>query len=118
MYNPSLMNEQELALVKSLGIQEETLDVLKFSRAPCIIAEGNLVSRHLLVKYISNVLGGAHHDSRRSRKKTGAIFTILDRAAEKLRVEDKNLVYFEVLSIGQALAKSDDLNRFCHKVGI
>ena len=104
MVNESLMTEAEMKKMKSIGLSQEVLGLLSFIEAPCVIAEGNIVQRRMLVKYVANALGGAHFNPKRNRK-DGRILEILDRAAEKFKFEDKNLIYFELLSIGQAIAK-------------
>jgi hypothetical protein len=113
----TLMTESGMKVLESMGFPEETVELVSFIESPCIVAEGNIVQRRMLVKYVADALGGTHFVTSRTRKKTGKIYSLLDRAAEKFRYEDKNLVYFELLSIGQAIAKSSDVNSFCEKVG-
>ena len=114
--NKSSLTDSELNAVDAAGFPEEEISLHQFVEAPCIVAEGQLVSRRMLVNYVSNALGGAHYNPNRNRKKTAKIFSLLDRASEKFEFEDKNLVYFELLSIGQAIAKSKDIEVFCRRV--
>lgn len=75
---------------------------------------GHLISRHTVIKYVANKLGGAHHDKRRGTDKENLAFVLLDKVGRDmgLRLLDKPAVYFELLAIGQALAKSPDLRKF------
>ena len=82
------------------------------------MAEGHVVSRRMLVKYVADALGATHYDTGRSRKKTRILFSILDRAANNFHYEDKNLVYFELLAVGQAIASAEDILSFCDKAGV
>lgn len=117
MVNESLMTEAEMQAKNSIGLSEEVLDLLSFIEAPCVVAEGYVVQRRVLVKYVANALGGAHFNPKRNRKE-GKVFEILDKATEKFKFEDKDLTYFELLSIGQAIASSNDIEKFCREAGV
>jgi hypothetical protein len=78
--------------------------------APCIVVYGEQISRRELVKYFSNYLGGVHL-SWRARKKQDD-FARLFRRIEELPIQSellgKDLLHFELLSIGQAIGQSSD----------
>ena len=114
----SLLTDSEMKAIDSTGFPEEALLLNSFIEAPCIVAEGHIVRRRMLVNYVANALGGTHYDKKRRRKKTGVLFSMLDRAANRFQYEDKNLVYFELLAVGQAIASAGDVNAFCDKVGV
>jgi hypothetical protein len=40
------------------------------------------------------------------------LFRLLDSASNEIKILNKSLIYFELLSVGQAIAKSDDIARF------
>jgi hypothetical protein len=88
-------------LVKDLKLSE-------FTRGICLIAYGLPISRHLVIKYVANKLGGAHFDGKRSDT-DGALFRQLDRIRAEYLVLDKPPMYFELLAMGQALSASRDL---------
>lgn len=70
------------------------------------------VTREQVVKYIANKKGGAHFDTSRDNK-TQAAFTSLDKAvAARIVLIDKPAVYYELLSIGQVLARSPSTTKF------
>ena len=110
------LTESEISAIDSAGFPEETSVLHEFVEAPCIVAEGQVISRRTLINYVANALGGAHYDPKRDRKKTGKVFSLLDRAATKFEFEDKNLVYFELLAIGQSIAKSRDVENLRRKI--
>lgn len=77
--------------------------------------KGKLVPRRIVIKFVSNKLGGAHHDAKRGRTEEVRLFSRLD-SMQQVRLLDKPAVYFELLSAGQALVRSDDINKLIAKV--
>lgn len=74
-----------------------------------IYVGGYTVSREQVVKYVANKLGAAHYDEDRKDKQ---VYKILDENRDRLMVggegvPDLDLVYFELLSIGQLVGKSE-----------
>jgi hypothetical protein len=70
---------------------------------------GKRFSRAQVVKYVANKLGGAHFDTRRGHRKEDPDFILLDKVTPTVHLLDKPAIYFELLSIGQAVAGSHDL---------
>lgn len=72
------------------------------------------VTRHQLVNYVANKRGGAHLDARRdSQDPTERVYMALDRVFDgSARTADLPAVYFELLSIGQAVVRLDDAKAF------
>lgn len=103
------MYEAKSENVKSV-LPSETVPLTKFVDAPCAVVSGEVVSRRLLIKYIANKLGGAHYDPKRLPDER--VFSLLDSVRERIKILDKPVVYFELLSIGQALAMAPDIERF------
>jgi hypothetical protein len=84
--------------------------VSQFLSSPAIVVDGERISRHLVIKYVANKKGGAHFDFK--RKKDEAAYRLLDKVTEEgYALTDKDAVYFELLSIGQALAGSAHATR-------
>lgn len=103
------------------GPPEEDATLSGFIAAPCMLIEGLEVPRRVLINYVANKLGGVHFDvgraARRHKEKGEAeIYRRLDDIPTRLTVIDKPAVYYELLSIGQVLARSDDIKLFCEKV--
>jgi hypothetical protein len=86
--------------------------LLDFVDDASVIVAGIEVKRRQVIKYVSNKLGGAHLDRRRGTTKEGMIFDLLDKASESYTLLEKPAIYFELLSIGQALVNSADVMRF------
>lgn len=74
---------------------------------------GQIVVRRILIKYVANKLGGAHHDSKRGTSHEEQLFGLLDTARAQVKLLDKPAVYFELLAIGQSLAGASDIQRLC-----
>ena len=73
---------------------------------------GYTISREQVVKYVANKLGAAHYDENRRDQQA---YRILDENKNRLTVggegvSNLDLVYFELLSIGQLLGKSEAAN--------
>jgi hypothetical protein len=83
----------------------------KFIESPSVIVNGHLIPRRLVVKYVANKMGGAHYDPKRTKSEEERQFVRLDRAAADVVILGKNAVYFELLSIGQALVASADVKK-------
>ncbi|MCK2127561.1 hypothetical protein MX652_12770 [Thauera aromatica] len=85
-----------------------------FLRQPSFVVEGVLINREEVVKYVSNKLGGAHYDeSRKTSAGTGVTlddkYALLDKVRTEISVADKNAIYYELLSIGQRIVNSRDV---------
>jgi hypothetical protein len=83
--------------------------ISEFLASPGVVFRGEFVSRRHVIKYVANKLGGDHFDP--MRKKDERAYQILDNAMNAAQILDKRLVYFELLSIGQALAQSGDAKK-------
>lgn len=71
------------------------------------------VTRQQIIQYVANKLGGAHLDFERKDPRTRPAFEALDRVfAAPVQVAGKDAVYYEILSIGQALARSPSTTKF------
>ncbi|MGE0367891.1 MAG: hypothetical protein AB7P53_02985 [Candidatus Dadabacteria bacterium] len=110
------LNEKEIAKLNSRDVPNASMKLHDFVEAPCIVLSGVLISRRILIQYIANKLGGAHLDPKRAKGERE--FILLDRAYSdlKLKLAGKPLIYYELLSIGQALVSSKDIEAFLEKV--
>ncbi|MEN3540988.1 hypothetical protein AAH991_38145 [Microbispora sp. ZYX-F-249] len=77
-----------------------------YMQAPAIVIMGKPVTRRLLVRYVANKLGGVHYDRRRGNTPEDILFTVLDKNRGDLIVHGIDIVYYEVLAIGQHLLRS------------
>jgi len=99
---------------KNLKTEKEALGITKFAESNCIIINGTPIKRRELIKYIANKKGGTHIDSKRNENdKEDEKFILLDSLT--FTTANKDSIYFELLSIGQCLAKSKDTDKFIKK---
>jgi len=99
-------------------LQVKSLNLRAFLNEPCICAKGHRVTRHELVKYISNTKGGTHYDPQgRSPKSQNATFSLLreleesDFAGLSIKTNNRNLVHHELFSIAQSLLRSEQVRQ-------
>ena len=93
------------------GVPSEIVGLKKFVESPCIVVKGQIVVRRVLVKYVANKLGGAHHDRKRGTSHEESLYALLDEARVEVHLLGKPAIYFELLAIGQALAGAEDIVR-------
>lgn len=93
-----------------------TLPLSRWLSETCIEAGGARISRHDVIKYVANKLGGVHLDERRSEAKEPG-FIALDRIRDAFRVADLDAVYHELASIGQQLAACPDVAEMLEATG-
>jgi hypothetical protein len=104
-----VMTEAQVKKVAEGPPPDREYRLLDFSSDTCVIALGKRFSRTQVVKYVANKLGGAHYDTRRGHRKDDAAFLLLDKVEAQVMLLDKPAIYFELLSIGQAIGASHDL---------
>lgn len=87
----------------------------EFLRQASFAINGVIINREEVIKYVANKLGGAHYDSTRRISPSGSSvcledkYMILDNVRNSTEVADKNAIYYELLSIGQRLVNSRDI---------
>ena len=93
-------------------VQNKEFPLSRFLSSPAVVIDGMPVSREEIILYVANKLGGAHFDpSRNTEKAKEKKFALLDSHRSSLRISETNAVFFELLSIGQALLGSKDVDR-------
>jgi hypothetical protein len=110
------MGQDELQDCQESGVPTKVFGLKDFIEAPCVVVKGKVIARRVLIKYIANKLGGAHHDHKRGHTDEESLFRLLDWARAQVRILEKPAVYFELLSVGQALVASPNLSALCSKV--
>lgn len=105
---------------KLKGGIERSFGLTDFMRSGCLLItkrypqgiEQEIISRQELIQYISNKLGGVHLDlSRDIKKPREQKYLMLDWLFNQIQIGGKNIIYFELLSIGQSLLKSPDIEQ-------
>ena len=86
----------------------------EYLKSAGIVTQGAIISRSELIQYVCNKLGGTHYDSSRNPNNDLDVkFSLLDAISNlNMSLLDKNIIYYELLSIGQCLAKSRDALKF------
>jgi hypothetical protein len=88
-----------------------------FLRQPSFVIEGTFINREEVIKYVTNKLGGAHYDSTREPQTSSSgvslegKYALLDSVRNSTMIADKNAIYYELLSIGQRLINSKDIQQ-------
>jgi len=87
-----------------------------FLRQVSFAVNGVLINREEVIKYVANKLGGAHYDNNRKLSSTNEIalddkYALLDQVHSQIVVADKNAIYYELLSIGQRMINSRDVQQ-------
>lgn len=109
------MTPEQIQKENAQGVPSAALGLRAFIEAPSVVVKGKVIPRRVVIKYVSNKLGGAHHDAKRGKTDEELLFSKLD-SMQQVRLLDKPAVYFELLSAGQALVRSDDVKRLIAKV--
>lgn len=108
---------------KNLIGQNYPVKLSKFMKQISFMINGVKINREEVVKYIANKRGGAHYDDSRNTEKSGSKgdlekkFVLLDGIHDGMIMADKNSVYYELLSIGQRLVGSYDVQRIRQIIG-
>jgi hypothetical protein len=94
-----------------LAIAEKTWKLGAYLEAPGAIRRGEIIPRSTIIEYFANYAGGVHLDKVKTRSpKKHALFRLVEELEKSLETHDLNSPYFELLSIGQAIGRSKDLN--------
>jgi hypothetical protein len=89
-----------------------------FTNSPCAYVEGDAVSRREVIKYFAHYLGGVHlHLSSKVRKKEEDMVRRIRKIAGKVDAFEKDGLYYELLSIGQAVGCAPDSVRLLESIG-
>lgn len=75
--------------------------------APGAVRRGEEIPRRDIVGYVANVGGGVH--LRATNKKKKKVYALVEELINKVGVDTMDGVLFEILSIGQAIGRSEDL---------
>lgn len=84
-----------------------------FTESRCGVIFDLTIIRRNVIKYVANRLGSAHYG--RSDRESGAekaLYDLLDATRGEASFAGHPTIYFELLSIGQALALAPDIDRF------
>lgn len=81
------------------------------------IRKGQIITRREVIKYFRNYKGAAHHDLLAGRKKADKdTYELIDDLEGHVRADVREGLYFELLSIGQSVARSPDIRMLAEKI--
>ena len=109
-----ILTPKEIAEFSGRNSSIDKFYLTQFIESSCIIVNGVKISRRIIIKYISYKLGGIHPVSgkRDLNNQDDQIYRLLDYIGKHYQVAEKNVIYLELLSIGQCLASSQDTDLF------
>lgn len=90
------------------GLVEKSWSIDAYLSAPGAIRRGKTISRRAIIEFFANYAGGVHLDrvvgNGRAEKK--ALYELAAELEERVTVDKVEGLYFELLSIGQAVGQS------------
>jgi hypothetical protein len=109
--------DEEAKEFSAITTLEETVTLQRFIEAPSVIVLNEVIPRRVVIKYVANTMGVAHV-GKGSKK-------ITDPERHQYRRLDQTMSFgngqypvplFEILSIGQTLARADDMTLLCERI--
>jgi hypothetical protein len=99
--------------------EESPIKLSKFLKQTSLVISSVKINREEIIKYVSNKLGGVHYDSNRDdRKELEKKYILMDQIGSgRVMLMDKNIVYYELLSIGQYLINSPSIRALAENLG-
>lgn len=82
--------------------------------APGAVRTGEVISRRDIVGYFANAAGGVHLTS--TQKDKEQIYGLVRELINKVAADTMDGVFFEILSIGQAIGRSNDLRKLASEI--
>lgn len=96
---------------------EYSFSLTKYLESACGVANGHVIKRREIIKYMANVKGGVHlGTSSRARTSERELVSRVSKLEKKVNMCSMDGLFFELLSIGQSLAKSPDMAELISKV--
>lgn len=88
--------------------------ISNYLNAPGAVRRGETISRRDIVSYFANVAGGVHlGPAKHSKQQT---YALIDELLNKVGADIMDGLFFELLSIGQAVGRSEDLKGLVEKI--
>lgn len=87
-----------------------------YFNAPSAVRRGDVISRKSLIEFFANYAGGVHLDRANSGSTKRALYEFVDELTVKVSVEQTDGLHFELLSIGQAIGASADMQKLAETI--
>ena len=102
---------------------EKRWSVSSYLKSPGAVRKGTLISLQEVIEYFRNYVGGAHHDLLSGKRKSRSDkYELIADLSGHVKADVRDGLYFELLSIGQSVARSPDIRLLsetirCHHHG-
>jgi hypothetical protein len=81
------------------------------------VRKDEIIKRREIIEYFRNYSGGAHHDLLKGAKHSNSHrYALAADLAGHVRADVRERLYFELLSIGQSVARSDDIRALAERI--
>ncbi|AXH98453.1 hypothetical protein DV702_01255 [Sporosarcina sp. PTS2304] len=111
VYNEVLNPDTKISKIDNV---KQTLHLDQFLNSDCLVYKGIRYNRQQIIKFVCNKTGGAHISSNKNKDpKDDSLYDLID---DELNILSKNVVYYEMLSIGQSLVNSKDIYKLIKKI--
>lgn len=99
------------ALVERLWYMSEYLE------SPGAVRKGQIIKRREAIEYFRNYIGGAHYDLSKAAKNAKTdVYELADDLGGHVHADVRDGLYFELLSIGQSVARSGDVRALAERI--
>jgi hypothetical protein len=96
---------------------ERSWDLSEYLESPGAVRKGEMIKRREIIEYFRNYIGGAHHDLLKGAKHANnKRYELVADLADHVRADVRDGLYFELLSIGQSVARSDDVRALVERM--
>ncbi len=100
---------------ETTGGMEYLFPLSEFMETTCAVVDGKQIKRRELIKYMANTRGGVHLGSSRARAKEKQLIKKIGKLEGRINHTQKDGLFFELLSIGQAVGASEDAAKLISK---
>jgi hypothetical protein len=103
------------------GLIERSWNLSAYLESPGAVRKGAIIKRREVIQYFRNYVGGAHHDLLRDSRAKGAKTQRYELVADLQKhviADIRDGLYFELLSIGQSVARSPDIRALAERIRV
>jgi hypothetical protein len=88
-----------------------------YLESPAAAGKGVIIKRREVIEYFRNYVGGAHHDLISGTQRTKRQhYEVLAELEGRVIADIRDGIHFELLSIGQAIARSTDIRTLAEEI--
>ena len=94
------------------------LRVSNYLEGSCAIVNGSAINRREVIKYMANTRGGVHLGNGRRKSREEKIIQRVSKLENQFNLASMDALFFELLSIGQAVGNSPDIVVLIDKINM